>query len=163
MKFQKAPLRQHMIQDNTLIAICSLLLWTSFLILIFTIVISVIQNILKQTFRKKCTSMCVADNAYANASCTKTDRTEHKWQLWAGIHKLLVRTTPFHMDIIVYKLLFYTWATPHMFFLNIWTCFDLDKSTFQKFIKKASILFPSVLSSLLQKHQIIHIHIRKTN
>lgn len=40
-KFQKVPLRQHMTQDNTLIAICSLLLWASFLILIFTIIISV--------------------------------------------------------------------------------------------------------------------------
>jgi len=64
---------------------------------------------------------------------------------------------------MVYKLVFYIWATAHMFSLNIWTYFDLDKSTFQKFTRKASTPSPSVLFSLLQKHQIIHIHKRKTS
>lgn len=48
-------------------------------------------------------------------------------------------STPLELDIMVYKLAFYIWPTAPMFFLNIWTYFDLDKSTFQKFIRKAPI------------------------
>lgn len=44
---------------------------------------------------------------------------------------------------MVYK--FYIKPTAHMFFLNIWTYFDLDKSTFQKFIRKAPIPICSFL------------------
>lgn len=46
---------------------------------------------------------------------------------------------PLEPDIMLYKLAFYIRPTAHMFFLNIWTYFDLDKSIFQKFIRKARI------------------------
>lgn len=50
-----------------------------------------------------------------------------------------------------------------MFFLKVWIYFELDESIFQKFIVKPSNPTPSVFSKLLQNHQIIHIHQRKTN
>lgn len=50
-----------------------------------------------------------------------------------------------------------------MFFLNVWIYFELDEPIFQKFIVKPPNPTPSVFSKLLQNHQIIHIHQRKTN
>jgi len=50
-----------------------------------------------------------------------------------------------------------------MFFLKVWIYFELDESIFQKFIVKPSNPTPTVFSKLLQNHQIIHIHQRKTN
>lgn len=49
-----------------------------------------------------------------------------------------------------------------MFFLNVWIYFDLDESIFQMLIIKFSNPTASVFSKLLQYHQIIHKHQRKT-
>lgn len=70
---------------------------------------------------------------------------------------------PSDPDIMVDKLVFYTGTTAHIFFPQNLDLFVIDKSAFQKFIRKPSIPFSSVLSSLLQKHQTTHKHKRKTS
>lgn len=137
VKFQKAPLTAY---DSRQHSHCSMY-FTSLNIFFNTYFYNchVIENTLKQTFRKKMHKHVCGWYAYASL--------HENWQNWAQMTALswypqtsfTNHSTPLELDIMVYKLAFYIWPTAPMFFLNIWTYFDLDKSTFQKFIRKAPI------------------------
>lgn len=135
LKLQKAPLTAYYSRQHSH---CSMQFTSLNIFNTYFYNCRVIQNILKQTFRKKMYKHVSGWYAYASLY--------ENWQNWAQMTALIWYTqTPFtnhsiplEPDIMVYKLAFYIRPTAHMFFLNIWTYFDFNKSTFQKFIRKNS-------------------------